>query len=157
MELRAHHLLCIQGYHGVGYSSDFVENMNRVVQKLEDNPDQKIEIVKKCDILCKACPGRIVRKKYIKQSKGTLGMTVGEIIAKGLDICEIETCTSEELVAYLDQQTLKWLDICPGEYVYSKLVEHIKENLTWPVYCEICSECEWFKKDVCLLKENLKK
>ncbi|MDD7224175.1 MAG: DUF1284 domain-containing protein, partial [Lachnospiraceae bacterium] len=29
--LRPHHLLCTQGYSGKGYSDDFVENMDKIV------------------------------------------------------------------------------------------------------------------------------
>ena len=126
MELRAHHLLCIQGYHGVGYSPEFVENMNRVVDRLEENPKQQVEIVTRCDALCRACPG-----------KGEDGI-----------------CTSQELVEKLDQKTLKWMHINEGFYEYGKLAQYVKENLDWNSYCEICSQCEWFKNNVCALKEK---
>ena len=126
MELRAHHLLCIEGYHGVGYSKEFVDNMNKVVDRLEDNPSEKVIIVSKCDTLCKVCPGKT---------------------KEGL-------CISQNLVAQLDEKTLNFLNINEGEYLYEQLDTYIKENLTWETYVKICSKCEWFKNNVCSLKEK---
>ena len=36
MRLRGHNLLCIQGFVGKGYSPEFVDNMTRAVQSLDD-------------------------------------------------------------------------------------------------------------------------
>ena len=132
MELRPHHLLCIQGYHGVGYSEGFVDNMSHVVKQLRDNPEQQIMVNRKSDVLCSACPGK----------------------EKGCSSCGAGC--GDGLVARLDKETLKWLGISEGEHVYGQLVEYINEHLTWEVYSRICSQCEWFKNDVCSLKEKLR-
>lgn len=126
MELRPHHLLCIQGYHGEGYDQNFINNMNEVVQRLKCNPDQKIYLVCQCDDLCSACPEK-----------------AGSI------------CTSQKMVSDLDEQTLKWLDQPEGEYNYSQLLRYIEEHLTWNDYAKICGKCEWYKKNTCDLKGKL--
>lgn len=54
MRIRAHNLLCIQGFVGKGYSPEFVANMSRVVESLDD--DAPVTIVDRPDALCDACP-----------------------------------------------------------------------------------------------------
>ena len=52
MNLRPHHLLCIQNFTGYGYNADFTENMKLTVSELRENPDTKIAFVRGCDDLC---------------------------------------------------------------------------------------------------------
>ena len=56
MKIRAHHLLCMQGFQGYGYSEEFSQNMSKIIQKLKSHPEQKIEITADLDIICKSCP-----------------------------------------------------------------------------------------------------
>jgi hypothetical protein len=56
MKIRAHHLLCIQGFQGYGYTEDFSNNMAEIIKKLDSNPKQIIEIIAECDIICSCCP-----------------------------------------------------------------------------------------------------
>jgi len=62
MKIRAHHLLCIQGFQGYGYSEEFTENMSKVIQNLKSFPDHKIQITTCCDVLCACCPHNIGNK-----------------------------------------------------------------------------------------------
>ncbi len=34
INIRAHHLLCLQGFQGYGYSQDFVRNMAEIIKKI---------------------------------------------------------------------------------------------------------------------------
>jgi uncharacterized protein len=54
--LRAHHLLCILGFRGLGYSDAFVENMTKVVGKLGNDPEVMVTIIAEPDDICSACP-----------------------------------------------------------------------------------------------------
>lgn len=54
IELRAHHLLCIRGFQGLGYDKAFVENFARVVKALEDDPS--IVVTAREDAICARCP-----------------------------------------------------------------------------------------------------
>lgn len=54
IELRAHHLLCIRGFQGLGYDKAFVENFARVVKALEDDPS--IVVTAREDVICARCP-----------------------------------------------------------------------------------------------------
>ncbi len=55
ISIRAHHLLCIQGFQKYGYSDEFVENMEKVIGYLSD-PQTVIKIITGCDVLCFSCP-----------------------------------------------------------------------------------------------------
>ena len=54
MKLRAHNLLCIQGFVGKGYSPEFVANMKRIVGGLLGRTE--VTVVEEPDGLCSACP-----------------------------------------------------------------------------------------------------
>lgn len=55
-KLRGHHLFCLLGYRGAGYSQEYVENMTRLHQTLRDNPKTLIQLVKGPDQLCEKYP-----------------------------------------------------------------------------------------------------
>jgi hypothetical protein len=55
-KLRGHHLFCLLGYRGMGYSQEYVENMTRLHQTLRDNPKMRIQLVKGPDQLCEKYP-----------------------------------------------------------------------------------------------------
>lgn len=65
IKIRGHHFLCIEGFRGHGYSSDFVRNMKEIILKLKDDVD--VVIVDFPDDICIFCPnlkdGRCVNEK----------------------------------------------------------------------------------------------
>jgi len=89
LKIRGHHLLCIQGFQGYGYSPDFVANMAQIVESLNSRPDTEIEMVAECDDICSACPhrqGRHCHKRadspqavtnHDRRVLGKLGLEVG--------------------------------------------------------------------------------
>ena len=99
MKLRAHNLLCIQGFVGKGYSPEFVRNMKEIVGGLGGRTE--VTVVAEPDSLCSACPnlkasgcalhGEGTEKGIVRQDKDVLarlglsdGQTVtwGEILAR---------------------------------------------------------------------------
>ena len=56
LKIRAHHLCCIQGFQGYGYSPVFVANMRAVISDLEACPSTSLELVSECDVICLSCP-----------------------------------------------------------------------------------------------------
>ena len=58
VRLRGHHLLCILGFRGKGYSPEFVENMARVVGRIRLKKDTPIRVRLKADDICRPCPFR---------------------------------------------------------------------------------------------------
>ncbi|MBJ6364046.1 DUF1284 domain-containing protein [Paenibacillus sp. GCM10012307] len=54
--LRGHHVLCLLGYRGKGYSDDFCTNMTAIYETLRTKPDTVIEIIEGPDDICRAFP-----------------------------------------------------------------------------------------------------
>ena len=52
MNLRPHHLLCIQKFTGHGYNADFTAHMKTIVSELAENP--QITVAQGCDDLCRS-------------------------------------------------------------------------------------------------------
>lgn len=53
--LRGHHLLCLKGFQGYGYSEEFTENMTRI-NALRKSADTTISIIDSDDDICRHCP-----------------------------------------------------------------------------------------------------
>lgn len=51
--LRGHHLICLQFYHGEGYNSDFIENLEEVLKTAERTG---VGIRGGVDDVCRRCP-----------------------------------------------------------------------------------------------------
>lgn len=56
VQIRGHHLLCLQGYQGYGYSQRFVDNLNKILDQIHANPDLIIEVTAQNDSICLVCP-----------------------------------------------------------------------------------------------------
>lgn len=86
-KLRGHHLFCLLGYRGMGYSEEYVENMTHLHRTLRENPKIKIQLVKGPDQLCEKFPNSGVyhcqdvsiyeRDAAILEK---LGLTIGQIV-----------------------------------------------------------------------------
>jgi len=58
IKIRAHHLCCIQGFQGYGYSPAFVANMKAVISNIKAHPSKQIKLVSECDAICISCPSK---------------------------------------------------------------------------------------------------
>lgn len=56
IQLRGHHLLCLLGYRGMGYSPEYAENMTKLHQTLRTNPETEVLLVVGEDDLCAKFP-----------------------------------------------------------------------------------------------------
>jgi hypothetical protein len=117
--LRGHHLICLQFYRGEGYSSEFVENLERVISRARE---YGILVVEGADDVCNHCHYLINGKCTYKDN-------------------------AEEEIRYLDLLALALLELNSGrettwEYIRKKLPEIIEE---WEE--KACRNCDW--RDVC--------
>ncbi|WP_407410541.1 DUF1284 domain-containing protein [Methanobrevibacter sp.] len=53
--LRGHHLLCLKGFQGYGYSEEFTHNMTEI-NKLRKSENTTVTLTNTPDDICKACP-----------------------------------------------------------------------------------------------------
>ncbi|MGF7118656.1 DUF1284 domain-containing protein [Methanobacterium oryzae] len=124
MKIRAHHLLCMQGFQGYGYSKEFSQNMAKIIDILNSDDKQEIEIIAECDIICSCCP-HLLEGKCFKNP-----MADAEIIE-------------------MDLKVLEKLGLESGIiFEANEIFTLINETLNSDNIHSICRNCRW--KDKCL-------
>ncbi|MED4015113.1 DUF1284 domain-containing protein [Sutcliffiella cohnii] len=118
--LRGHHLFCLLGYRGMGYSKEYVENMTKLHQTLRNDPDTWIQIVKGPDQLCEKYPN------------------TGEYHCKDKTIYERDAAILEKMDLKIGQM-LKWKDI---EF-------RIRQHVVPTDIQTVCESCSWRTYGVC--------
>lgn len=129
VSLRAHHLLCLQGFQGYGYDSAFVRELSAIVMRLRSNPETVITIVSGADDVCIHCPN-----------------------------LENGVCTKEgdtENISLMDRSVMKDLGLASGNsFPASRMFE--KANAAFPTKQStevVCGRCLWLQE--CLWMQNL--
>lgn len=118
MDLRPHHLLCIQKFTGHGYDADFTAHMKSVVAELRATPDTPVTLVRGCDDLCKRCPNN----------------------QNGL-------CTSLEKVAAMDSTVLDACGLAYGQTLpwITAALRARKQIFETEKFQTVCACCQWFE------------
>lgn len=124
--LRGHHLLCLQGFQGYGYSEKFVLNMAHI-NELRKSKNTFISLTDECDDICTSCPN-------LKNN-----------------ICENEK--QNNIIKKMDNEVLSKLDI-NKEYNALELFEEVSFKFNTLNSVEnICVGCKWNEK--CLFYNKL--
>lgn len=127
--IRAHHLLCIHGFKGKGYSVEFVQNLQKIIKSLHENPSTGIKVTSEVDEICQCCPHR-----------------------RG-NICKIVP-DGDVKIKLRDFKTLKYLNLEEGNiYDFQQVVKLIKDKLNRNDLKEICGLCLWIND--CKLHDKL--
>lgn len=122
--VRPHHMLCLQFFEGKGYSEEFVENMMRVKQRLEqENP--MVNIVEGIDDICVNCPN-----------------------------CNGKKCKDEESVQEHDLRVYAQVREEIGNCASWKEISNvIQKNIIGPEKVrEVCVRCQW--SEICFHKKR---
>jgi uncharacterized protein len=120
IRLRGHHLLCMLGFRGMGYSPEFTRNMASVYEKLRENPSTMVTLVSGIDDLCCCFPED---KPYHCNSA-----TVHE----------------------RDSAVLKRLKLSPGSTAqWSDILVLLREHIQPGELGTLCSTCQWRSYGVC--------
>lgn len=119
-KLRGHHLFCLLGFRGMGYSEEFVENMTHVHQTLRKYPQTRIQLVHGPDQLCEKYPHS---GEYHCQDNGIYEMDAAIIDKLGLEIGQI----------------LSWKEV----------EARIQQNVNASDIQTICKFCSWRSYGVC--------
>ena len=124
--IRGHHLLCVHGFQGMGYSPEFVETMKAIVTDIRnDNIDFPIRVVADFDEACGACPHR------------------------GVERCEASS-DSQEHVLTMDSKTIQHLGIERNQvFMKSELVAQTAEKVVPTDLEHLCAGCSWLPYGVC--------
>ena len=124
MRLRAHNLLCIQGYVGKGYSPEFTANMDAVVDSLDD--DTEVTVLDAPDVLCAACPN----------------------LADGG--CTLHGAGSEAGIVHQDRDVMRRLGLTAGETVlWGAIRARIAQSIAPDDLDTICGRCPWLELGHC--------
>ncbi|MHC4137114.1 MAG: DUF1284 domain-containing protein [Planctomycetota bacterium] len=124
MRLRAHNLLCIQGFLGKGYDAAFVANMTRVVESLDDATP--VTVVAAPDALCAACP-------WLQQSG-----------------CALHGEGTETGIVHQDRDVSARLGIHDGETLpWAEIVARIARSVAPRDLDRICGACPWLPLGQC--------
>ncbi|MFD0047981.1 DUF1284 domain-containing protein [Actinomycetes bacterium NPDC127524] len=121
-KLRGHHLFCLLGYRGMGYSEEYVENMTRLHQTLRAKPNTLILLVKGPDQLCEKYPNS---GKYHCQDDNIYEKDAMILEKMGLKIGQI----------------LSWMDIESSirKFVVPSDIQTVCKSCSWRSY-GVCEE-----------------
>ncbi|WP_102693881.1 DUF1284 domain-containing protein [Rummeliibacillus pycnus] len=111
--LRGHHIFCLLGYRGMGYSKEYVKNMTHIHQSLRNHPKTLVQLVNGPDQLCEKYPNS------------------GEYHCQDNDIFQMDAKILEKVGLEIGQ-ILKWEDI------ESRIQKHVIPSDIQTV-CETCS------------------
>lgn len=120
--LRGHHIFCLLGYRGMGYSQEYVEHMTRLHQTLRHNPKTRIQLVRGPDQLCENYPNS------------------GEYHCENDNIYERDAAILEKLGLNIGQ-ILVWEDIesLIRKYIVPSDIQIVCESCSWRSY-GVCEE-----------------
>lgn len=125
MFIRGHHLLCLQGFRGLGYSDEFVSRMNLITGSLAGNPEQIIQVGAEPDIICQACP---------HHQAG----------------CQKNSAQDEKNISLRDKKILARLGL--EEYdrkSYGEILNLIKKRIPAQDLSALCHSCPWLSLGYC--------
>lgn len=119
-KLRGHHIFCLLGYRGMGYSQEYIENMTRVHQTLRSNKNTRIQFVNGPDQLCEKYPN------------------TGKYHCEDHTIYERDSAILNKL-GFKIGQILNWADI----------ESSIRKHATPSDIQTLCATCSWRSYGVC--------
>ncbi|RXA17076.1 DUF1284 domain-containing protein [Methanosarcina sp. MSH10X1] len=122
LKIRAHHLCCIQGFQGYGYSPVFVANLRAVISDIKASPSRPLELVSECDVICTSCPSErecIAQKSIASQRIREMDLVVME----KLKIAEGTVMEADKAFRLINSQLANASDVE-----------------------EVCGSCKWRQK-----------
>lgn len=126
VKVRGHHLLCMLGFRGLGYSPEFVVTMGKVVEALRTDAPIPMIVVTECDVICDSCP----HKKD--------------------DKCQKNADSNQKVIAK-DSAVLKHLGFdSRTKTTAGEALLRIKQRLSQKDMTEVCQNCEWFGLGYCV-------
>ncbi len=122
IRLRGHHILCLLGFRGFGYSDEFVANMASC-QSRAFSDNSIVEIISGSDDICRACPKK--------------------------DDAECRRANGEG-VSLKDQVVLEMLQIPVGSRLASSAIfKRVANHIAVADLERICADCEWLSLGYC--------
>lgn len=129
--IRAHHLLCMQGFQGYGYSDRFANHLKEIIACFRANPDMLIQAAIDCDQICSGCPHQMENR------------------------CN-KDADADCRVKIMDSKILKCMGIKPDSIDRIQVMtERVNNTFISPEQlADICGDCQW--TDKCTWYSSLK-
>lgn len=118
--LRGHHLLCLLGYRGMGYSKEYIDNMTQLHQTLRTYPETRIQLISGPDELC---------AKFPKD---------GDVHCQNRSVFEKDAAILAKMNLQIGQ-VLRWKDV----------EMHIRSHVQASDLPTLCENCSWLSYGVC--------
>ncbi|MEE1157614.1 MAG: DUF1284 domain-containing protein [Methanobrevibacter sp.] len=125
IKLRGHHLLCLLGFQGYGYSEDFVLNMTRI-NELRKSKDCIVSLTNEPDDICSSCPN--------------LNDNVCENKKQNEIIVEMDDEVLSQFNLEKEYNSLELFNEVSLKFNTMKKVENVCKNCKWE------NECLFYKK-----------
>jgi hypothetical protein len=126
LTIRAHTLLCLQGFRGEGYSPDFIANMAEIHGRLGRHPEISVRVVAEPDALCAACPN-LARSGCLLNGEG-----------------------SEAEMQAQDREVMGRLSVSEGEVLpWGEILRRIAGRVDPEALSDICGSCRWLPLGYC--------
>lgn len=129
-EFRAHHIICTSLYEGKGYSNAFCDNMTAIVTRLRKNPEERMTLVARPDMICANCPNQT--------PDATCSFNANRVVEKDRRVIERFALKENE------------------EYSYRELCRHALEHMNHEVFMEFCGKCDWRAQGLCKYEDLIK-
>ncbi len=121
LRLRGHHILCLHGWRGIGYSADFTANMHSICDRLKSSPDMLVQVLDSPDDICASCP-------HVSNAR-----------------CVRSGDESEDRISRKDAAILHILDLAPGDRLTAReLFTLASERFGEDGLRGVCGSCRWF-------------
>lgn len=130
LKIRAHHLCCIQGFQGYGYSPIFVANLRTVISDIKAFPSRPLELVSECDVICASCPG----KRECTAQESTISRRIRNmdlVVMEKLKIKEGTIMEADEAFSLINSQLANASDLD-----------------------DVCGTCKWRQKCLWYMQEE---
>lgn len=117
LKFRPHHFLCALGFKGRGYSGPFVENFQKIAEKLHgpQGDQTPIQVLRQTDSICAPCPHR-------REAQ----------------------CQKEESIQAIDEAHQNILGLKEGEVLtWGEAKKRLAQSMSMDDFHWACGSCEW--------------
>ncbi len=116
--IRAHHGMCFSFFQGKGYSGEFTENMQKMKEKLEQNPT--VVLLQETDDVCACCPnnrqGRCLSMEKVERYDSQVLALCGLAPGDQMRWKEFERLVREKILTPGRREEIcgdcEWSDLC---------------------------------------------
>jgi len=134
LRIRAHNLLCLQGFKGLGYTKDFIDHMTRIHGYLAENPATLVKVVIGEDTFCKHCP-------HNYKGRCTEGDPVDQPVPG----------EAPDTAILMDRRVITWLDLDESTvYEWRQILYKIGKSVDSSAMDVLCGDkCPWREQGHC--------